>query len=340
MSPSTDNNHGFPPVSVIILTFNGGEYIAQLLQSLERQTYPNDLVEIIVVDNASRDDTVDIIKKNYPSVKVVINKINMGFAAGNNEGLRFASHDLLVFLNQDTVCHSEFLISLVDVMIQDETLAACNPNIITQDPANFSTHERMPHPKVLHVCDLSPFGYGKNRMIHGQALYYPKLLSGCAFIIRRDLISKLGYLFDDQLWMYAEDTDLSLRIRNLGQKTGALRRSVIFHLHNQNMAVGKTRLLLAAQAIRNRIHVFYKNMGSLEFLIYLPLMLLGGSFKIFEFPLTTFRKYLYFLPFSLFSMMCMGRAILGLPQFASLRRQIISRRQGTDFSILKWVLRR
>jgi GT2 family glycosyltransferase len=225
-------------------------------------------------------------------------------------------------------------------MIKDTTLAACNPNIITPDPADFTKIDSLSPPKSLHVCNLSPFGYGQNRMIRGQAIYYPKLLSGCAFIIRRETISKLGYLFDDQLWMYAEDTDLSLRIHNLGQKTGAIRGSIIFHLHHKNMDIKKTKLLFAAQAIMNRLYVFYKNMRSLEFLIYFPIMLLGGSFKILEFPLTTFKKFLYFLPFSFFSMICMSRAILDLPKFASKRRLIISSRRGKGFSILKLVLKR
>lgn len=171
-------------------------------------------------------------------------------------------------------------------------------------------------------------------------MYYTKLLSGCAFIIRRETVSKLGYLFDDQLWMYAEDTDLSLRIRNIGQKTGAIKGSIIFHLHNKNMDIKKSKLLLASQAIMNRLYVFYKNMGSLEFLIFFPLLLLGGSFKILEFPLTTFRKFLYFLPFSLFSMLCMVFALPGLPEFSEKRRYIMNKRSRKSFSILALVLKR
>ncbi|MBT8363718.1 MAG: glycosyltransferase family 2 protein [Deltaproteobacteria bacterium] len=340
MSLSSKHDRKYPPVSVIILTFNGGEYISQLLQSLENQTYPGDLVEIIVVDNASTDDTVGIIQRSHPSVNLVLLKKNIGFAAGNNKGLRFASHDILVFLNQDTVCHSEFLISLVDVMIKDTTLAACNPNIIVPDPADFTKVDSLFPPKSLHVCNLSPFGYGQNRMIHGQAIYYPKLLSGCAFIIRRETISKLGYLFDDQLWMYAEDTDLSLRMYNQGQKIGAARDAVIFHLHSSNMGFTKSRLLLAGQAVKNRLFVFYKNMDMLEFLFFFPLLFLGGVFKIFELPLTTAKKAIYFLPFSLFSMICMILAVLQLPGFAAQKRINKKKRRIPGFSILKLLLTR
>ena len=139
-----------------------------------------------------------IVRSTHPSVNLVLLKENMGFAAGNNQGLLQASHDLLVFLNQDTVCHPDFLKSLVNIMLNDKTLAACNPNIITPDPPNFDSIDMQSPPTSLFVCDLSPYGYGKNRMITGKPIYYQKLLSGCAFIIRRETISKLGYLFDER----------------------------------------------------------------------------------------------------------------------------------------------
>jgi GT2 family glycosyltransferase len=340
MTSNSIKDHQPPPVSVIILTFNGAEYISQLLQSLADQTYPRDLVEIIVIDNASTDDTTGIVRMAHPRANLVLLKKNIGFAAGNNQGLLHASHDLLVFLNQDTVCHPDFLASLVKVMLDDRGLAACNPNIITPDPPNMDAMDLQSPPMSLYVCDLSPYGYGTNRILSGKPVYNTKLLSGCAFIIRRETISKLGYLFDDQIWMYAEDTDLSLRIYNTGQRICASRDSIIYHLHNANMNLNKKKLRLAAQAIMNRVYVFYKNMRTLEFLIYLPILLLGGCFKIFEFPLTTFRIFLYFLPFSIFSILCMGRALLGLPGFTSKRRRIISGRRGAGFSILKLVLKR
>ena len=340
MTLNSKQNQNYPQVSVIILTYNGSEYIQPLLDSVLNQSYPKERLEIIVVDNASTDNTLSITRKNFPSVKIVALENNIGYAAGNNQALLHASHDLLVFLNQDTICHPDFLEPLVNVMLADKKLAACNPNIITYDQKELGNFDKNQYQKYLFVCDLSPFGYGQNRIIGKKAIYYTKLLSGCAFIIRRQTVSNLGYLFDDRLWMYAEDTDLSLRIHNLGQKIGAIKGALIFHLHNDDMKIKKTKLLLAAQAIRNRLYVFYKNMRGFEFLIYFPILFFGGSFKIFEFPLTTFRKFLYFLPFSFFSMICMSLAILDLPEFASKRRQILSSRQAKGYSILKLVLKR
>ena len=129
-------------------------------------------MEIIVVDNASIDDTVDIIRTNHPSVKLVRLSENIGFAAGNNRGLRYANHGLLVFLNQDTVCHPGFLESLVDVMHEDCSIAACNPNIVTPDPPVLNAVDMKSVPKSLYVCDLSPYGYGQNRFDNADTRYH------------------------------------------------------------------------------------------------------------------------------------------------------------------------
>ena len=338
MTSNSINDHRLPPVSVIILTFNGAEYILPLLHSIKNQTYPCDLLEIIVVDNASTDDTVGLVRRSHPTVNLVPLRKNVGFAAGNNQGLLQASHDLLVFLNQDTVCHPDFLMSLVHIMLTDKTLAACNPNIITPDPPYFDSIDMQSPPASLFVCDLSPYGYGKNRMITRAPIYYQKLLSGCAFIIRRETISNLGYLFDESIWMYAEDTDLSLRLHGQGQKIGAVRDAVVFHLHRRDMGFNKKKLLLAGQAIKNRLFVFYKNMGILEFLFFCPLLFVGGAFKIMEFPLTTAKKAVYFLPFSLFSMIFMISAVFQLPGFAAQKRIMMKKRGMPGFSILKMLL--
>jgi GT2 family glycosyltransferase len=335
-----DSNYHYPDVSIIILTYNGSKYMKPLLESLMDQSYPDDRVEILVVDNASFDDTQKIIESNFPLVKVVPLKRNMGFAAGNNQGLLHASHDLLVFLNQDTVCHPDFLKSLVATIAADKSIAACNPNIITPEQKKFGNFDKNQSQKSLFVCDLSPFGYGKTRTLNGKTIYYTKLLSGCAFIIRRETIAKLGYLFDDQFWMYAEDTDLSLRIHNMARNICVTRDAIVYHLHKSNMDLEKGRILTAAGAIQNRVFAFYKNMSGLEFLFFFPFLFFGGIFKIFAFPLTTARKALYFLPFSLFSMACMLAALFHLPRFAAKKQEIMEKRRIPNYALLKLILKR
>jgi hypothetical protein len=329
----------YPHVSIIILTYNGAGYILPLLKSLSEQTYPLNLVEIVVIDNASTDNTLKLIQDNYKTVKIIPLEKNLGFAAGNNQGYLHARHDLLVFLNQDTICHPDFLKVLVCKMQEDKSLAACNPNIIPAKPSSsIATDRRLPI-NTLHLCDLSPYGYGLYRIILNKNFFYTKLLSGCAFIIRRAVVKNLGYLYDEQLWMYAEDTDLSLRIHRSGFKIGAVKDAVIYHLHDRNEGLKIKSLSLAAKAIMNRVYIFFKNMKTLEFLLFYPFLLLGGNFKIFEFSMPTIKKIIYFIPFSLFSMACMLSAGFRLNRFSTKRHQILKNRYKGGFSTLKVILK-
>jgi GT2 family glycosyltransferase len=340
MTLNSNQYPDYPSVSVIILTYNGSEYIKPLLDSLLSQSYPSDRMEILVVDNASSDDTLSITRRKFSSVKIVALEKNIGYAAGNNQALLHASHDLLVFLNQDTICHPGFLQSMVGMMQTDKSLAACNPNIITPDAERFGTKDPTFTPESLYLCDLVPFGYGQNRIIDGKKIYRTKLLSGCAFIIRRETVSKLGYLFDDRLWMYAEDTDLSLRIHNMAQHICVTRDAIVYHLHKSDINLAKGRILTAAGAIKNRVFAFYKNMSGLEFFFFFPFLFFGGIFKLFAFPLTSSKKAIYFLPFGFFSMVCMLAALFHLPRFAAKKQAIMEKRRIPNYALLKLILKR
>ncbi len=135
--------------------------------------------------------------------------------------------------------------------------------------------------------------------------------------------------------MYAEDTDLSLRIHNMAQNICVTRDAIVYHLHKSNMDLEKGRILTAAGAIKNRVFAFYKNMSGLEFFFFFPFLFFGGIFKIFAFPLTSGRKAIYFLPFGFFSMACMLAALFQLPRFDAKKRRIMEQRRYTKFCPVK-----
>lgn len=299
-----------PGVSVIILTFNGQKYLDDLLPSLLDQTYPHLKREIIVVDNGSEDETVSHIRTHYPDIKCVALPSNIGFAAGNNAGVGYAGNEFIVFLNQDTICHRNWLYGLVTPLLDDHDIGACASNIIPVAPGSASQIDRHARHETLVYCDLSPFGYGRYHEDTNIALKRTLLVSGCSFIIHRDTIAELGYLFDQRIWMYAEDTDLSLRILRIGKKLYAARDSVVYHLHDNDSSLSNRSVRKAYGAIQNRVYVYLKNMPPLEFGFYFPLMVLGGGWKLFELQMSTFRKALFFIPFSLFTFSAMLMALL------------------------------
>ena len=299
-----------PYVSIIVLAYNGCRFMQSLLTSLLDQTYPSSRREIIVVDNDSKDGTLSYIKTNFPEIKCIALPENVGFAAGNNIGYRHAKYDYIIFLNQDTICHRNWLTGLVRPLLDDRRIGACASNIVPVDPQKAAGIDRKSRINTLFYCDLSPFGYGryheKEKVSHMPTL----LVSGCSFIIRRETVERLGYLFDQDLWMYAEDTDLSLRLLQLGKKLCVVRDSVVFHLHGSSTIDNPRNIKKAYGAIHNRVFVYLKNMPLVEFFFFFPVMVLGGGGKILQLNMPHSHKALLIIPFSIFSWTAMLIALL------------------------------
>lgn len=118
-----------PSVSIIIVNYNGVPYLDSCLQSLRHQSYPASRYEIIVVDNASQDDSVAWLKANYPEVRVIESEHNLGFAGGNNLGIAHAKGDLLVLLNNDTRVAPDWLYHLVKCAQQHPEAGLINAHL-------------------------------------------------------------------------------------------------------------------------------------------------------------------------------------------------------------------
>jgi len=108
-----------PSISVIIVNFNGAHYLPACLDALHNQSYPSDRFEVIVSDNGSCDDSLNLLKNEYPWVKILDNGKNLGFASGNNVAIQATEGDFVVLLNNDTAPYSDWLVSLVDVALDD-----------------------------------------------------------------------------------------------------------------------------------------------------------------------------------------------------------------------------
>lgn len=331
----------YPKVSVIILTCNGRRYINGLLSSLYDQTYPPDRYEIIVIDNGSVDDTVARIKEDFPGVKLVELGKNLGFARGNNEALKHAGGEYLVFMNQDLVCHREWIDGLMRGWAEEgrETGVTVS-NMILKDPAEAESLDRSKRFDEIFYFDLSVFGYGYYRRRKERDVF-AKIFSACSFGIRRDMIEACGgYLFDETFDMYAEDTELSLRLFNAGYKIRVLRDSVVYHLHSSHKGFNSVRAGIAAKAIINRVCAFYKNMSFMEFVLYYPVLIFCGVLKVPHLRVSAWEKILWFLPFGLFSPICMLAGIPKLVTYRLERKRILAGRKGGPFSLLGFIFRR
>lgn len=265
-----------PPVSIIILNWNGKRYLKKCLDSVLKQNYNN--FEIILVDNASTDGSIEFIKKGYRNeitlkkIKLILNSRNYGFAEGNNIGIAHAHGRYLVFLNQDTYVDKNWLINLVSYAQKNKKLGICGPKILDYD-----------NPKIIQSkgseLDFlgTPYHRGFNE-IDKNMPEDPKIVSficGAAFLVKREVLNKLSYCFDPSYFAYFEEVDLCWRAKLLGYECVYVPSAVIYH--KGKGPVSEKFIFLNA---RNKILSFKKNIAPPLRAFFVFLVFLRGAVSL------------------------------------------------------------
>ena len=266
-----------PKVAVIILTYNGLKYLPNLLGSLF-DFLPQTLEEeVIVVDNHSSDGTVPWLRENYASVAILEQSANLGFAAGNNVGLRYAlerNFDYLLLLNQDTIVTSGYLEQLVGELEKNPRAAAVQPKLMLYPLTDLVNSLG----NVIHYLGFG-YTYGNKTRIHdprpsrrgGQSRKPTNEInycSGAACLLRASALKKAG-LFDDQLFIYHEDLDLGWRFSLLGYRNLICPEAVVYHQYEFSRSIRKYYYME-----RNRFIVLLKNYHWLTILVILPALVI------------------------------------------------------------------
>lgn len=240
-------------VSVIILNWNGERYLRQCLDSVLAQDY--DPLDIIVVDNASGDASVEIVKTDYPAVLLIENPLNTGFAAGNNIGIRHAKGDYIVIFNNDAEMERNCISEMVRAIEKDKRYGACATKICLK------FDEGLLDAAGIAVCpDGLSIGRGRlepgDRYDREEEVFFA---SGCCMMCRKEMLEDTrvgGDYFDAQFFMYADDTDLGWRARLRGWKTIYTPNARVFHMHSASSESYSP--LKAFLVERNRIWVQLK----------------------------------------------------------------------------------
>lgn len=207
--------------SIIIVSFNTSELTRNCLLSL-REHEPD--AEVIVVDNASRDDSVEMLRDQFPEVKLIALETNVGFGRANNEGYRLATHDVIVLLNSDTILTDSALTTCSQHLDRDPTVGVVSPNLIGFDGIPQQCRHRFPT-----VGDQFRKAF---RMPTAAVDCVPEdwsWLAGTCLVLRRDAIEQAGGLFDHELFMYWEDADLSSRLLESGWRLHVAKDATITH---------------------------------------------------------------------------------------------------------------
>lgn len=240
-------------VSVIILTWNGQEYLKECLDSLAAQTYCG--FETILVDNGSSDGSVDYVRSTYPWVRLIELPENVGFAEGNNCGLGLALGTYIVALNNDTKVDPEFLAELVRVADND-----ARTGMVAARMRNYYRPELIDAAGLKIGCNGLGYNIGIGEIDDGRfdnvSLFGP---CGGAALYRREMLDKIGF-FDPDFFAYYEDFDLAWRARLAGWKALAAPRALVYHVHSATG--GEMSRFKVYYTQRNKWFVIVKNWPS------------------------------------------------------------------------------
>lgn len=249
-------------VSIITVNYNQPEVTLELLKSLREQDYQN--LEVIVVDNGSREDASARINEEYPEAITIRSEKNLGFAGGNNLGIRASTGDCLFFLNNDTVVPKGTIASLVDVLDGNDEVGAVCPVINYYD-----------QPAITQYAGYTPISTltGRNHAI-GYRQHVPvadhlidtPFAHGAAMMMRRSVIDQVG-LMPENYFLYYEELDWGAKITKVGYKIKVDRSVRIFH--KESISTGKASPLKTYFQTRNRILFMRRNVRGIRKIAFL-----------------------------------------------------------------------
>ncbi len=210
-------------VSVILVNFNGARFLRQCIQSLVTRTRDVEY-EIIVVDNASTDESKDLIRNEFPSVHLIESNANLGFSAGNNLGVQHANGSKVLFLNTDTYLIENSIAILSKYLDDHAEVGIVGPRLTFADGTLQLSSGRLPGFAVEFADKIR---YAADRHWHRTFSKLNAALScstkesgwvtGACMMVRRDAFEKVNG-FDEKMFMYYEDKDLCKRIADAGWK--------------------------------------------------------------------------------------------------------------------------
>ncbi len=260
-------------VSIVIPNWNGKHFLAGCLDSIRKQTYGS--LETIIVDNGSRDGSVEFIKTNYPEVRLIAFDHNTGFSPAVNAGIRQACGRYISLLNNDTIIEPNWVEELVDALDRNPDVGSVGCKMLAYDD-----------PKILDgVGDGYRRGGLPGRIGHkerDQGLFdQPRYILGAcggAAMYRRELFDDIG-LFDDDYFAYLEDVDLALRAQSAGYKCLYVPTARVYHLGCGTTGSGYSPLVVKLSS-QNNFNTIVKNIPMPLLLKFLPQIFYWQAFYL------------------------------------------------------------
>ncbi len=270
-------------LSIIIVNYNVRDFLMHALESIQRAVV-NIPHEIFIVDNASVDGSVEMVKNRFPDLNLIENQINRGFAAANNQAMKASSGEFIVLINPDTVVQEDTFSRLIEFMEKNPDAGAATCKILNPD-GSFSVDSRhsIPTPmtafwKQIGFSRLFPkskiFARYNLTYLDENEIYPVDAISGSFMFIRRATFEKVGYL-DENYFMYCEDVDYCYRITRSGWKVYYAPVSDIIHYKGESTKKNNLDYVLN---FNKSLYLFYKKHFHQKYFFFFAWFILLGIF--------------------------------------------------------------
>ncbi|HLK30621.1 MAG TPA: glycosyltransferase family 2 protein [Puia sp.] len=258
-----------PKVAIVILNWNGRNYLQQFLPYVLQSSYDNK--EVIVADNASDDDSVQFVQTNFPSVRIISMKENYGFAKGYNEALKSVQSDYYVLLNSDVEVTPNWIEPIIDLMERDKTIGAVQPKILSYNNKEMFEYagaaggwmDYLGYPfargRVFDVCEKDNGQYDDEEKIFWA--------TGAALFVRAGLFHELKG-FDNYFFAHMEEIDFCWRMQLSGYNVYACPKSMVYHVGAGTLKKGSSKKIFLN--FRNNLIMLAKNLPLSRLLWIIP----------------------------------------------------------------------
>ena len=258
-----------PSVAIVILNWNGKNFLEKFLPSVLSSDYDN--LSVIVADNASTDDSISFLKANFPQVGLIRNSINEGFAKGYNTALQQVKADYYILLNSDVAVEPGWITPVIELMESNTSIAACQPKILS-----FNDKKKFEYAGAAGGwIDVLGYPFCRGRVFdfcetdHGQYDDVAEIFwaSGAAMFVRSSVFQDLNG-FDEFFFAHQEEIDLCWRMKRQGYKVYVQPASVVYHVGGGTLPTGSRRKVFLN--FRNNLVMLSKNLPFFKAMYKIP----------------------------------------------------------------------
>ena len=288
-------------LSIIIVSWNTRDLLEACLDSVWRgiEASRDLVIEVFVVDNASTDGTVSMLKEGYPWIRLKVNDLNVGFARANNQALKLALGQYLLLLNSDTELKPDTLDELVRIMVENPKIGAVGPRLVNNDGSLQAGCHPMLTPsrefwRLLYLDRLWPRASYPFASWGNNIPRRVEVIKGACLFLRRAALNQTG-LLDERYFMYTEEMDLCYRLAQAGWQLWYVPWTFVIH-HGGASSI-KTADEMYVQLYRSKV-LFHRKIGGRKRALYFKILLMLAYLPrvLLDPANSTFRALVYELP--------------------------------------------